>query len=126
MLLLLLNLIDLMNVCYIPQVYVQFYPNEILKDFAKEIRRNYLSGKLNSKYYETFRPELFEFLDKVNSGTVIITAHGVGSNIYDKIKSENAIAVFEGNVIEGEEQITKADCQISKIYYKNENKIVQK
>lgn len=41
------------------------FDNEILKDFAKEIRRNYLSGKLNSKYYETFRPELFEFLDKV-------------------------------------------------------------
>ena len=41
------------------------FDNEILKDFAKEIRRNYLSGKLNSKYYETFRPELFEFLEKV-------------------------------------------------------------
>ena len=41
------------------------FDNEILKDFAKELRRNYLSDKLNSKYYETFRPELFEFLEKV-------------------------------------------------------------
>ena len=41
------------------------FDNEILKDFAKELRRNYLSEKLNSKYYETFRPELFEFLEKV-------------------------------------------------------------
>ena len=30
----------------------------------------------------------------------------------------------EGNIIEGEEQITKADCQISKIYYKHEPKVL--
>lgn len=41
------------------------FDNEILNDFAKELRRNYLSGKLDSKYYESFRPELFEFLDKI-------------------------------------------------------------
>lgn len=41
------------------------FDNEILKDFAKEIRRIYLSGNLNTKYYETFRPELLEFLEKV-------------------------------------------------------------
>ena len=31
---------------------------------------------------------------------------------------------IDGNIIEGEEQITKADCQISKIYYKNEPKVL--
>ena len=41
------------------------FDNELLTDFAKEIRRHYLSDKSKSKYYETFRPELFEFLDKV-------------------------------------------------------------
>lgn len=31
---------------------------------------------------------------------------------------------IEGNVIEGEEQITKAGCKIAKIYYKNEPKVL--
>lgn len=41
------------------------FDNEILKDFAKEIRRKYLGGKNYDDYYSKFRPELFEFLDKV-------------------------------------------------------------
>ena len=51
---------------FIDDEFPQFvFDNEILKDFAKELRRNYLSHKLNSKYYENFRPELFEFLERI-------------------------------------------------------------
>ena len=41
------------------------FDNEILKDFAKEIRKKYLSNKLDSKYYEILRPELIETVNKL-------------------------------------------------------------
>ena len=67
-----------------------------LNSFKKPI---YLLGDLVhnknvSNYFENLGVTILkgnsrlEMLDKVTSGTVIITAHGVGSNIYDKIKSK--------------------------------------
>ena len=73
-----------------------------LNSFKKPI---YLLGDLVhnknvSNYFESLGVTILkgnsrlEMLDKVNSGTVIITAHGVGSNIYNKIK-EKGLDLFD-------------------------------